>query len=176
MHLSVLDLQDGRDQLQHRRRRDAVADHRLGGVDRDPVGLRSERDLQGSDLDRVPERGGGRVGVDVVHLVGAPARVGEGTVDRPHLAVDVRPGETARVPRRGSTKDLGPDPGSPRPGAAKGLEHHRRCALARDEPLAQRVERAAGPLRRVVERPERDRLDHRQRMQDHRVGRKRRAR
>ncbi len=74
----VADGQGADDGLQRPGGPHGVADHGLGRADRHLIGVLAEDLLDGHGLGGVVEGGAGAVGVDVVHLLGRNARIGQG--------------------------------------------------------------------------------------------------
>ena len=156
-----------------------VADHRLGRRYLEPVGVLAEHALDGGGLDRVVERGGGAVGVDVVHLV---RRQAGGTDRHAHGRLRAQPfgvggGEVKRVAGGAVAGQLGVGPGPAGGGVLGRFQHQDAGPFAENEAVAILVERPAGVLGIVVEAGrqrlqvaeprERDRRDQRLRPAGH---------
>ncbi len=109
------------------------------------MGARAEGGLERGGLGGVVEQRGGAVRVDVVDVGGAQARVGERDFDRPCGAGALRlgSGEMECVGGRADANQAGEDRGAAGERRPFVLEHQHTGALAHQEAVAARLERAA---------------------------------
>ena len=112
----------------------------------------SERQRQGAGLGDVPERRRGGVGVGVVELVRADARVREGQLDRARRLATVRArlDHVERVGGGAVAHELRVRLDAAGARHLLGLEDEQPDALAHDKPVAGGIERPCGAFRRVV--------------------------
>jgi hypothetical protein len=125
--------------------------HRLGGTDRQLMGMLAERPLDGVGLRAVSRRCRGAVRINVVDLMRRDAGVPQGVLHHPVCAIAVLrwSGNVKRVAAHAITHDLGENRRSPPPRRLQFLQNQDARALADNEPIAVAVERTAG-VRRIV--------------------------
>ena len=151
--LPPLHRQHGLDEAGDARRRVEVPDVRLDGAERAAAAAEplAERLHEPLDLDRVAERRGGAVRLDVLDVGRVDGRRGERVGDDLALPADGRRGETGLpravvVDRRSGNHRA--DRVAVGEGVLEPLEHHHAHAVAEHRAVGGRVERPAAPVGR----------------------------
>ncbi|KAF5029068.1 hypothetical protein DSECCO2_652490 [anaerobic digester metagenome] len=128
------------------RRAQQVTGHGLVGRDADVLGVVAEHLLDGLGFAQVVEVRRGGVGVDVVHVLGADARLVDGGAHglRHAQAVFVRGGHVVGVAGRAVAHHFCVNGGAARLGRFQRFQHQEAGAFTDDEAVAVVVERARG--------------------------------
>ncbi len=142
----------GRDHLVAQGQRGEDGGHRTRGTQQVPDGCLGRTDRYRSpgtehaadrgQLPAIPDKSGRGMGIEILHLAGRQARLGQGLLHRPARAVAVvgPGGDVVRIGGRAVADHLGQWHRATRKGMLEGFEHQHAGALSHHEAIACHVE------------------------------------